>query len=242
MEIIGQIVKSRKILKEVLKDEYDTDDLPIYSIEEMDKLFDLESTKDNPYLSLGKSSNGNACNFILNHKILKNHKLHIIYYNFQKDGKTKTMKSIVTNIMKLYEENIFDYTDNMIIILNEPIRDTIQVLCNDLNLLLKNNNDNIVDNDIGLEARHFGNVFMFDIKTLQYNILEHDIVPEHIVYRNLIDIKKILDDCNCTIDQLPIILRNDPVAKLKMLVPGDICKIMRKSKTCGEYPYYRVCK
>ena len=25
-------------------------------------------------------------------------------------------------------------------------------------------------------------------------------------------------------------------------VPGDICKIMRKSKTCGEYPYYRVCK
>ena len=242
MEIIGQIVKSRKILKEVLKDEYDTDDLPIYSIEEMDKLFDLESTKDNPYLSLGKSSNGNACNFILNHKILKNHKLHIIYYNFQKDGKTKTMKSIVTNIMKLYEENIFDYTDNMIIILNEPIRDTIQVLCNDLNLLLKNNNDNIVDNDIGLEARHFGNVFMFDIKTLQYNILEHDIVPEHIVYRNLTDIKKILDDCNCTFDQLPIILRNDPVAKLKMFVPGDICKIMRKSKTCGEYPYYRVCK
>ena len=242
MEIIGQIVKSRKILKEVLKDEYDTDNLPIYSIEEMDKLFDLESTKDNPYLSLGKSSNGNACNFILYHKILKNHKLHIIYYNFQKDGKTKTMKSIVTNIMKLYEENIFDYTDNMIIILNEPIRDTIQVLCNDLNLLLKNNNDNIVDNDIGLESRQFGNVFMFDIKTLQYNILEHDIVPEHIVYRNLTDIKKILDDCNCTIDQLPIILRNDPVAKLKMLVPGDICKIMRKSKTCGEYPYYRVCK
>jgi hypothetical protein len=28
MEVIGQIVKSRKILKEVLKDEYDTDDLP----------------------------------------------------------------------------------------------------------------------------------------------------------------------------------------------------------------------
>ena len=242
MEVIGQIVKSRKILKEVLKNEYDTDNIPVYSIEEMDKLFDLESTKDNPYLSLGKSSNGNACNFILNHKILKNHKLHIIYYNFQKGGKTKTMKSIVTNIMKLYEEDIFDYTDNMIIILNEPIRDTIQVLCNDLNLLLKNNNDNIVDNDIGLETRHFGNVFMFDIKTLQFNILEHDIEPKHIVYRNSTDIKKILDDCNCTIDQLPIILRNDPVAKLKMLVPGDICKIMRKSKTCGEYPYYRVCK
>ena len=244
MEVIGQIVKSRKILKEVLKDEYDTDDLPIYSIEEVDKLFDLESTKENPYKNLGKSSNGNACNLILNHKILKNHKLHIIYYNFQKDGKTKTMKSIITNIMKLYEENIFNYTDNMIIVLNEPIRETIQVLCNDLNLLLKNKlkNDNIIENDKDLEIRHYGNIFMFDIKTLQYNILEHNMVPEHIVYRNSTDIEKILDDCNCTIDQLPIILKNDPVAKLKMLVPGDICKIMRMSKTCGEYPYYRVCK
>jgi DNA-directed RNA polymerase subunit H (RpoH/RPB5) len=132
----------------------------------------------------------------------------------------------------------------MIIVLNEPIRETIQVLCNDLNLLLKNKlkNDNIIENDKDLEIRHYGNIFMFDIKTLQYNILEHNMVPEHIVYRNSTDIEKILDDCNCTIDQLPIILKNDPVAKLKMLVPGDICKIMRMSKTCGEYPYYRVCK
>ena len=37
MEIISQIVKSRKIIKEVLKNEYDTDNLPIYSIEEVDK-------------------------------------------------------------------------------------------------------------------------------------------------------------------------------------------------------------
>jgi len=254
MEIISQIVKSRKIIKEVLKNEYDTDNLPIYSIEEVDKLFDLESTNDNPYKHLGKASNGNACNLILNHKFVKNHKLHIIYYNFQKNGKTKTMKSIVTNVMKLYDtdtndtddtddtENIFKYTDNMIIILNEPIRDTIQVLCNELNMLLKEQKNDMIENDIGLDRRHFGNVFMFDIKTLQFNILDHEIVPEHIVYRNKVDIEKILEDCNCNIEQLPIILKNDPVSKLKMLVPGDICKIMRTSKTCGEYPYYRVCK
>ena len=241
MEVITQIVQSRKILKEVLKNDYNTDILPIYTIDEMDKLFDLESTKDNPYKSLGKG-NGNACNFTLNHKIIEGYHLHVLYYNFQKDGKTKTMKSIITNIMKLYEEKVFNYTDNIIIILNETIKDTINVLCNELNILLKNSNDEIIENDIGLEIRHFGNVYMFDIKALQYNILEHDVVPEHIIYRDKEDIDKILDICNCSIDQLPIISKTDPVAKLKMCVPGDICKIMRTSKTCGEYPYYRVCK
>ena len=241
MEVISQIVKSRKILKEILKNDYNTDNLPIYSIDEMDKLFDLESTKDNPYKSLGKG-NGNACNFTLNHKTIDGYNLHVLYYNFQKDGKTKTMKSIITNIMKLYEEKVFNYTDNIIIILNETIKDTINVLCNELNILLKNSNDEIIDNEIGLELRHFGNVYMFDIKTLQYNILEHDSVPEHIIFRNTEDIDKILHICNCSIDQLPIISKTDPVAKLKMCVPGDICKIMRTSKTCGEYPYYRVCK
>ena len=44
MEIIKQIQKSRIILRECLGDEYDTDKLPIYSLEEIDKLFDLEST------------------------------------------------------------------------------------------------------------------------------------------------------------------------------------------------------
>ena len=241
MEVISQIVKSRKILKEILKNDYNTDNLPIYSIDEMDKLFDLESTKDNPYKSLGKG-NGNACNFTLNHKTIDGYNLHVLYYNFQKDGKTKTMKSIITNIMKLYEEKVFNYTDNIIIILNETIKDTINVLCNELNILLKNSNDEIIENDIGLEIRHFGNVYMFDIKALQYNILEHDVVPEHIIYRDKEDIDKILDICNCSIDQLPIISKTDPVAKLKMCVPGDICKIMRTSKTCGKYPYYRVCK
>ena len=75
MEIIKQIQKSRIILRECLGDEYDTDKLPIYSLEEIDKLFDLESTKENPYNVLGK---GNACNFTLDHKFIKNHKIQIM--------------------------------------------------------------------------------------------------------------------------------------------------------------------
>ena len=83
---------------------------------------------------------------------------------------------------------------------------------------------------------------MFDIKSLQYNILEHDIVPKHIIYRNKSDIDEICRHHNCSIDQLPIISKNDSVSKLKMGISGDIFKIIRKSKTCGEYSYYRVCR
>ena len=35
MDIIKQIAKSRQILKEVLSEEYDTDTLPIYSVDEI---------------------------------------------------------------------------------------------------------------------------------------------------------------------------------------------------------------
>ena len=35
----------------------------------MDKLFELETTKDNPFKTSSNSGKGNACNFTLNHKI-----------------------------------------------------------------------------------------------------------------------------------------------------------------------------
>jgi DNA-directed RNA polymerase subunit H (RpoH/RPB5) len=244
MEVIGQIVKSRKILKEVLKDEYDTDDLPIYSIEEMDRLFELETTKENPFKNFGKgnSGKGNACNFTLKHNKIKNHNLHIIYYNIQKDNKTKTMRNIIDRIEKLYDDEIVKNTDNIILILNEQIKDTIIDICNELNIILNKKYDTHLENDIGYTKKHFRNIFMFDIKTLQYNILKHNTVPEHIIYKNQSDIDEICNLCNCTIVQLPIISKYDPVAKLKMGISGDVFKIIRKSKTCGEYSYYRVCR
>ena len=54
------------------------------------------------------------------------------------------------------------------------------------------------------------------------------------------DIEKILDICNCKLEQLPVILKDDPVAKLKLGSNGDIFKIIRIGKTCGENVYYGV--
>tara|TARA_Y100000593_G_scaffold68725_1_gene126275 strand:+ start:47 stop:775 length:729 start_codon:yes stop_codon:yes gene_type:complete len=242
MEIVEQIVKSRKNLKDILSEEYDTSNLPIYDIEEMDKLYELESTKDNPFKFNGNGK-GSACNFTLNHNKIKNHKLHVIYYNFQKQGNTKMMKTTIINrIDELYKNDIFQTTDNIILIINEPIKDTIKIINEELNLHLKEINNDKIKNDLGYNEKHFGNVSIFDIKTLQYNILNHQIVPKHTIIRDDKDIQKILEICNCNLDQLPVISKNDPVAKLKLGTNGDIFKIIRKSKTCGEDIYYRVCR
>ena len=242
MEIVEQIVKSRKNLKDILSEEYDTSNLPIYDIEEMDKLYELESTKDNPFKFNGNGK-GSACNFTLNHNKIKNHKLHVIYYNFQKQGNTKMMKTTIINrIDELYKNDIFQTTDNIILIINESIKDTIKIINEELNLHLKEINNDKIKNDLGYNEKHFGNVSIFDIKTLQYNILNHQIVPKHTIIRDDKDIQKILEMSNCNLDQLPVISKNDPVAKLKLGTNGDIFKIIRKSKTCGEDIYYRVCR
>ena len=60
--------------------------------------------------------------------------------------------------------------------------------------------------------------------------------------RNRKEIEKILYQCNCTINQCPIILKTDIISKFIRLAPGDLCKITRKSSKCGTYPFYRVCK
>ena len=56
------------------------------------------------------------------------------------------------------------------------------------------------------------------------------------------EIQSILNECNCNLNQLPIILKNDIISKMLRLGPGDLCKVMRNSDKCGIYPFYRVCK
>ena len=42
MDLIQKIVKSRITLKQILSEDYNTDDLPIYTVDEMDKLYKLQ--------------------------------------------------------------------------------------------------------------------------------------------------------------------------------------------------------
>ena len=79
------------------------------------------------------------------------------------------------------------------------------------------------------------------IKRLQFNILDHTLVPPHTILKET-EVDDIMKRYNITDKgQFPDISRFDPVARVIGLRPGQVCKIIRPSKTSIEANYYRVC-
>lgn len=80
-----------------------------------------------------------------------------------------------------------------------------------------------------------------NIKRLQFNILEHVYVPSHRILgeteKNNIMLKYNIQNDT----QFPDISRFDPVSQAICLRPGQVCEIMRPSKTAVLAPYYRIC-
>ena len=84
-------------------------------------------------------------------------------------------------------------------------------------------------------------VNVINIKRLQYNIMQHQLVPPHTVLTNeeALEVKQkynIIDD-----SQIPDISRFSPVSQVIGLRPGDLCKILRPSKTAIKAEFYRIC-
>jgi len=79
------------------------------------------------------------------------------------------------------------------------------------------------------------------IKRLQFNILEHVLVPPHRILMET-EVNKIMIKYNITDKvQFPDISRFDPVARVIGLRPGQVCNIIRTSKTAIQANYYRIC-
>ena len=84
-------------------------------------------------------------------------------------------------------------------------------------------------------------VIIWHIKHLQFNILEHTLVPKHRVLTLSQDteIRKRYNISNNS--ELPDISRFDPVAMAIGIRPGQICEITRPSKTSIVSNFYRIC-
>lgn len=79
------------------------------------------------------------------------------------------------------------------------------------------------------------------IKRLQYNVLDHVLVPPHRVMKPS-EIPDLFLKYNiASIENMPEISRFDPVAKQICIRPDEICHILRPSKSAIETNYYRVC-
>jgi len=149
-----------------------------------------------------------------------NKKVYIKYHL----NKTLRPNYIYEFIEDLYNlENILTLNDDLIIIIKDEPNDT-------LIRLLK---------DIWEQDGIF--IIIINIKRLQYNILNHTLVPKHVILNNKeeYEFKKKYNIINNK--QIPDISRFSPVAQVIGIRPGQICKIYRYSKTAINTDFYRVC-
>lgn len=91
------------------------------------------------------------------------------------------------------------------------------------------------------------NVFIqiFPIRTLMFNVTKHRFVPKHerITHSEYSEyLADFLESLHIKdLSKLPRIIESDPVAMFIGLRPGDICKIIRPSKSAGKHTFYRYC-
>jgi len=85
-------------------------------------------------------------------------------------------------------------------------------------------------------------IILYNIQRLQFNILNHEKVPKHVKLtqeekNDFLTSYKIQDE----LVQIPEISRFDPVAQAILLKPGEVCNILRPSKTAITSLFYRIC-
>ena len=132
--------------------------------------------------------------------------------------------------------NIQDMIDDLFT-LSETLKknDTLYIIVKD------NINETLVTELKHIWERDGIYIVMESIKCLQFNILKHVLVPEHVLMSDT-EIDEVMKKYNISDKTLfPDISRFDPVARAICLRPGQICHIKRPSKTTITADYYRIC-
>jgi len=148
-------------------------------------------------------------------------KVYIKYYLTSKQIKPQNLDDIIEDLFTI--ENVLTKDDTLIVIIEDEPNDTI---ISKLKYLY--DHDGIF-------------VVIHNIKRLQFNILEHALVPNCVILEDS-EIKDLKEKFNINnLKQLPEISRFDPQALAICLRPGQICKFERDSATALKYNYYRIC-
>ena len=148
-------------------------------------------------------------------------KTYVKYYLDAKQVRPQYLDEIIEDLFLV--ENVLTKNDTLVIIIDGEPNDTIISKVNYL-----------YDHD-GIF------VVIHNISRLQFNILEHSLVPP-IKILSEGETTQILKTYNLKdTTQLPEISRFDAQALAISMRPGQVCEIERKSVTVMKYNYYRVC-
>jgi len=150
----------------------------------------------------------------------RKNKIYIRYY-LGKTIRPSNLQEMIDDLFNL--EEILKKEDTLFIIIKDEINET---LTNELKHIWESDGIFIV---------------IENIKRLQFNILDHDLVPEHTIVSES-EVLNVMKKYNITDKiQFPDISRFDPVARAIGLRPGQLCHIVRPSKTAIKADYYRIC-
>ena len=147
-------------------------------------------------------------------------KIYIRYY-LAKSLRPQNLQEMIDDLFNI--EEVLSKHDTLFIVVKDEVNDTL------INAL----------KHIWEQEKIF--IVIQNLKRLQFNILKHELVPPHRILNNteVLTIKKRYNVMND--GQFPDISRFDPVAEAIGIRPGQVCEIIRRSKTAISAPYYRMC-
>lgn len=150
-----------------------------------------------------------------------NKKIYVKYY-INKVIKPANIYSMIEDLF--YLENILTKKDDLMIIVKDEPNETLVQTVKDIWI-----QDSIYTSTI-------------NIKRLQFNILNHVLVPKHSILSKPEELEfkrkfNVLDNNN-----IPDISYFSPVSLVLGIRPNDIVKIERKSRTAIKADFYRICK
>jgi DNA-directed RNA polymerase I, II, and III subunit RPABC1 len=144
-----------------------------------------------------------------------------VFYYLKQNQSIKT--TLENKVMNYYEENEDKSKNTFIFIMQGVMNDTLQKT---IKQLWKKFSEYVV---------------VYEIKHLLFNILKHSYVPKH-EKLSLEEKEELSRSKNIKEDsQMPEISVFDPMAKVMLLRPGEVCKITRYNKIAFEDIYYRIC-
>lgn len=148
-------------------------------------------------------------------------KVYIKYFNLDKSIRPSNVHEIVESLFNI--EQVLELEDELIIIVKDEPNETLQKL------------------QVSIYEHDKIYINLINIERLQFNILNHSLVPKHTVLsdREKEEIKK---KYNINRDfEFPSISRFDPLSQVLGIRPGELFEIERSSKTAIKSKFYRIC-